>query len=613
VSYGPNNFVGSTSGTAGSADGTGSNASFNNPTWIVGDGSGNYYVSDTGNHTIRKVTSTGVVTTVFGTAGTPGSSLSTLNSPRGIALDSSNNLYVADYSNSRVLYISNGSSTGSNIGTVSNVVQVAANSNGSNLLIMTNLTQKNLYQYRNGAFDGLMNLNFNSNGIYYVINASSVAYSPNGSFYFTTTAAQYGNQVGMYRMGSFQAPTAVNLNIVTITQSAAGENVSITFPVGTNVPGAGFTTGTPFNFFGFAAAESAWTQNSGSYSDLISYTATVSSSSGSNLTFRYSPISNYPTGTPNTSATISNSTYGSYSNILAIGWDTFITTQGNGVLAPQDMFRMNFYFTDSNSVWPGITTSGSGGASLDGLTITFAGLTGTFATYNGSYSGTTYIGKVYDAIDGTSRVTFTLGSTSGSSATQTYTNKLTSTAGIVGFILIGPGVPYGTVVLTDSNPSGTSGTITLSAPITSTNSTYYISTWPFSSTRVVQLMFPQVACPTGSYNANYRPTKPAPYVTATIISNTLTGVSVDGAPYGYNIANLQYIPPNSNFFYASSQRGMGIQKYTLTGDTAVSSDTNAYTGNPTSFSVLIAPTTEVITIVPTSNSSNNIVKYQRSY
>jgi sugar lactone lactonase YvrE len=61
-------------GAAGSADGAGANARFNAPKGITIDSAGNLYVADTGNHTIRKVSAAGNVTTIAGAAGQPGSS-----------------------------------------------------------------------------------------------------------------------------------------------------------------------------------------------------------------------------------------------------------------------------------------------------------------------------------------------------------------------------------------------------------------------------------------------------------------------------------------------------------------------------------------------------------
>lgn len=95
-------------GSPGSADGYGDAARFNAPTAIAVDARGNLYVCDTGNHTIRKVSPTGLVTTVAGLAGSPGASDGTagsvrLSSPGGIAIDANGTIYIADTGNHRVV------------------------------------------------------------------------------------------------------------------------------------------------------------------------------------------------------------------------------------------------------------------------------------------------------------------------------------------------------------------------------------------------------------------------------------------------------------------------------------------------------------------------------
>ncbi len=91
-------------GQTGSIDGTGSAARFNYPWSVAVDGSGNVYVADTNNHTIRKVTSAGDVTTLAGAAGLFGSvdgtgSAARFKYPEGVAVDAAGNVYVADSSN----------------------------------------------------------------------------------------------------------------------------------------------------------------------------------------------------------------------------------------------------------------------------------------------------------------------------------------------------------------------------------------------------------------------------------------------------------------------------------------------------------------------------------
>ncbi len=87
-------------------------AYLNNPNSVVTDSLGNSYISDTNHHRIRKVSPLGYITTYAGTgvagfAGDDGlATLAQLNSPQGLAIDSVDNIYVADTNNNRIRKIS---------------------------------------------------------------------------------------------------------------------------------------------------------------------------------------------------------------------------------------------------------------------------------------------------------------------------------------------------------------------------------------------------------------------------------------------------------------------------------------------------------------------------
>jgi sugar lactone lactonase YvrE len=90
-------------GTAGFADGIGSAARFDHPTSLAFDALGNLYVADTGNHAIRRIAPSHLVSTMIGT-GVPGhkngaGTTAMLSSPSGIAFDLSGTLYIADRGN----------------------------------------------------------------------------------------------------------------------------------------------------------------------------------------------------------------------------------------------------------------------------------------------------------------------------------------------------------------------------------------------------------------------------------------------------------------------------------------------------------------------------------
>ena len=83
-------------------------AQLNYPAAVAVDKAGNVYLADTGNHRIRRVDTSGTITTIAGT-GEPGfggdggpAAEAQLASPYAVAVDGSGNLYVADLGNYRI-------------------------------------------------------------------------------------------------------------------------------------------------------------------------------------------------------------------------------------------------------------------------------------------------------------------------------------------------------------------------------------------------------------------------------------------------------------------------------------------------------------------------------
>ena len=102
------NYSFSGNGDYGMVDGSFASASFWAPDGLANDASGNIYVADVGNNSIRKILPDGSVTTLAG--GGNGNAgyvdgnvdIARFNHPYGVALDGSGNIYVADRDNKKI-------------------------------------------------------------------------------------------------------------------------------------------------------------------------------------------------------------------------------------------------------------------------------------------------------------------------------------------------------------------------------------------------------------------------------------------------------------------------------------------------------------------------------
>jgi uncharacterized protein (TIGR03437 family) len=105
---GPARIVAGGGSTAYGDSGNALGARLNHPAGVAVDALGNLYIADRDNHRIRRVAPDGIITTVAGT-GVPGdagdggpATQARLNAPSGVSLDRAGDLYISDTGNHRV-------------------------------------------------------------------------------------------------------------------------------------------------------------------------------------------------------------------------------------------------------------------------------------------------------------------------------------------------------------------------------------------------------------------------------------------------------------------------------------------------------------------------------
>jgi len=103
-----NTIAGTGTGSFGGDGGAATAAQLRNPNSTKFDAAGNMYIADYNNHRIRKIDASGIISTIAGTGGASFSgdggaaTAAVLNSPVAVAVDGSGNVYFSDRVNNRI-------------------------------------------------------------------------------------------------------------------------------------------------------------------------------------------------------------------------------------------------------------------------------------------------------------------------------------------------------------------------------------------------------------------------------------------------------------------------------------------------------------------------------
>jgi len=228
-------------GVYGDADGATNNARFHSPIGVAVDGSGNVYVADANNNEVRKITTSGVVSTFAGvsTGSTDGPGTNALFwSTAAVALDAQDNVYVADYYNCTIRKIT----TNDVVSTIAGLAGNIGSADGTN-------SDARFYYPSDIALD--------SQGNVYVADAYNSTIrkiTPVGTNWVVTTiagqAGVYGIVDGLGTNAVFYVPAgiAVDLNTNVYVTDNYGHTIRKLTPVGTNwavttIAGLPFTHG----------------------------------------------------------------------------------------------------------------------------------------------------------------------------------------------------------------------------------------------------------------------------------------------------------------------------------------------------------------------------------
>ncbi len=359
-----------------SGDGGAATAAYlNNPRGVVVDASGNVYISDQNNSRVRKIDTSGVITTLAGT-GTSGhtgdggpATAAQIEKPAGLAIDGNGDLLMGDTNDGVIRKISiSGTSTTSGTLSGASSVCVSANttltssgtSGGAWSSSSTSIATVSSSGVVTGVSAGSATISYSVSGASSVATMSmTVNPLPNAGTISglstlctstTTTLTSSGSGGGSWTSSSTARATVNASGVVTgVTAGAVTISYSVTNGCGTDVatnamtinasPVAGTISGAT-NVCVAANTTLTTSGSGGSWSSSATGTATVNSSTGSvfgvaagSATITYTATNSCGTSTATSAMTVNplpNAGTISGASVLCTGATTTLTSSGTG-------------------------------------------------------------------------------------------------------------------------------------------------------------------------------------------------------------------------------------------------------------------------------------------
>ncbi|HSY77153.1 MAG TPA: T9SS type A sorting domain-containing protein [Bacteroidia bacterium] len=143
-------------------------AELHDPIGVAVDHYGNIYIADDNNNRIRKINKAGIITTLAGT-GTPGyngdgilATSAELQYPTGMAVDDSGNIFIADAGNNRIREITNGSALGINeLKNIEDAIVYPTPNNGSFMIKLSGISSNSVIDIYNVLGEKVFTQNVN--------------------------------------------------------------------------------------------------------------------------------------------------------------------------------------------------------------------------------------------------------------------------------------------------------------------------------------------------------------------------------------------------------------------------------------------------------------------